>query len=116
MTLVDKGILMGKEKSKAPIIRKIFPFLTWLKGYQISFLRGDILAGLTVAIVLIPQSMAYALLAGLPPIYGLYAATLAPLIGAMWGSLRQLATGPIAIMSLLVLTTLSPIAEPGSQE
>jgi SulP family sulfate permease len=69
-----------------------------------------------VAIVLIPQSMAYALLAGLPPIYGLYAATLAPLIGAMWGSLRQLATGPIAIMSLLVLTTLSPIAEPGSAE
>ena len=107
---------MGSQKSNQPIINKIFPFLVWLKGYQVSFLRGDILAGLTVAIVLIPQSMAYALLAGLPPIYGLYAATLAPLIGAMWGSLRQLATGPIAIMSLLVLTTLSPIAEPGSTE
>ena len=88
--------------------------MIWLKGYQLSFLRGDALAGLTVAVVLIPQSMAYAMLAGLPPIYGLYAATLAPLIGSMWGSLRQLATGPIAIMSLLVLTTLSPIAEPGS--
>jgi SulP family sulfate permease len=107
---------MGSEKSNQPIINKIFPFLIWLKGYHLSFLRGDILAGLTVAIVLIPQSMAYALLAGLPPIYGLYAATLAPLIGAMWGSLRQLATGPIAIMSLLVLTTLSPIAEPGSTD
>jgi SulP family sulfate permease len=60
--------------------------------------------------------MAYAILAGLPPVYGLYAAVAAPLIGALWGSLRQLATGPIAIMSLLVLTTLSSIAEPGSKE
>lgn len=105
---------MESDKTNQPIIYKIFPFLSWLKGYQLSVLRGDALAGLTVAVVLIPQSMAYAMLAGMPPIYGLYAATLAPLIGAMWGSLRQLATGPIAIMSLLVLTTLSPIAEPGS--
>ncbi len=52
----------------------------------------------------------------MPPVYGLYAAVSAPLIGALWGSLRQLATGPIAIMSLLVLTTLSPLAEPGSPE
>jgi len=88
----------------------------WLKGYQPSAIRKDVLAGLTVAAVLIPQSMAYAILAGLPPVYGLYAAVAAPLIGAMWGSLRQLATGPIAIMSLLVLTTLSPMAEPGSPE
>jgi len=107
---------MGKEKANQPIINKIFPFLSWLKGYQLSFLRGDALAGLTVAVVLIPQAMAYAMLAGLPPIYGLYAATLAPLVGSMWGSLRQLATGPIAIMSLLVLTTLEPMAEPGSTE
>jgi len=105
---------MESDKTNQPVLYKLFPFLSWLKGYQLSVLRGDALAGLTVAVVLIPQSMAYAMLAGMPPIYGLYAATLAPLIGAMWGSLRQLATGPIAIMSLLVLTTLSPIAEPGS--
>ena len=55
-------------------------------------------------------------MAGLPPVYGLYASVAAPLIGAMWGSLRQMATGPIAIMSLLVLTTLSNMAEPGSPE
>lgn len=87
---------------------RFFPFLIWLKGYQISSFRSDVLAGLTVAVVLIPQSMAYAMLAGMPPVYGLYAATIAPFIAALWGSLRQLATGPIAIMSLLVLTTLTP--------
>ncbi|UCD88817.1 MAG: sulfate permease [Desulfobacterales bacterium] len=92
-----------------------FPFLNWLKGYQISTFRNDALAGITVVVVLSPQAMAYAILAGMPPVYGLYAAAITPLIGALWGSLRQLATGPIAIMSLLVLTTLTPLAEPGSK-
>ncbi len=59
--------------------------------------------------------MAYAMLAGLSPVYGLYGAAVTPWIGALWGSLRQLAAGPIAIMSLLVLTTLTPMAEPGSE-
>jgi len=94
----------------------LFPFLEWLGTYRVSFLQNDALAGLTVAVVLIPQSMAYAMLAGLPPVYGLYAAAVTPMVAALWGSLRQLATGPIAIMSLLVLTTLSPMAEPGSRE
>ena len=94
---------------------RFFPFLNWLRGYQVSTFRNDALAGITVAVVLIPQAMAYAILAGMPPVYGLYAAALTPLIGALWGSLRQLATGPIAIMSLLVLTTLTPLAEPGSK-
>ncbi len=107
---------MNEAPSKQSILIKFFPFMLWLKGYGPSFLKKDALAGLTVAAVLIPQSMAYAILAGLPPVYGLYAAVSAPLIGALWGSLRQLATGPIAIMSLLVLTTLSPMAEPGSPE
>jgi SulP family sulfate permease len=79
-------------------------------------LHHDALAGLTVAVVLIPQAMAYAMLAGMPPVYGLYAAAVTPFIAALWGSLSQLATGPIAIMSLLVLTTLSPLAEPGSTQ
>jgi len=105
---------MEKTQKQQPIIHRIFPFLAWLKTYQAAFLKGDAIAGLTVAVVLIPQAMAYAMLAGLPPVYGLYAGAVTPLIGALWGSLRQLATGPIAIMSLLVLTTLTPIAEPGS--
>ena len=95
--------------------KRLFPFAEWLRMVRPATMRYDLLAGLTVAVVLIPQSMAYAMLAGLPPIYGLYAAMVTPIIAALWGSLRQLATGPIAIMSLLVYTTLSPIAAPGSQ-
>ena len=107
---------MQDTSTSKNLINRFFPFLTWLKGYQISFFPNDVTAGLTVAVVLIPQAMAYAMLAGMPPVYGLYAAAVTPVIGAMWGSLRQLATGPIAIMSLLVLTTLTPLAEPGSTQ
>src|SRR5512136_1169221 len=95
-------------------IQRLLPFLPWLKGYNRTKLRRDLGAGMTVAVVLIPQAMAYAMLAGLPPVYGLYAAVVAPLIASMWGSLQQLSTGPIAILSLLVLTTLTPLAEPGT--
>jgi len=107
---------MPHTDSDHSLLHRFFPFLLWFKGYQASTLRHDALAGVTVAVVLIPQAMAYAMLAGLPPVYGLYAAAVTPLIGALWGSLRQLATGPIAIMSLLVLTTLTPLAEPGSEQ
>lgn len=105
---------MPHTDSSDPIRYRLFPFLSWLHGYRFASFRSDTLAGLTVATVLIPQAMAYAMLAGLPPIYGLYAAAVTPLIGALWGSLRQLATGPNAIMSLLVFSTLSPMVEPGS--
>jgi len=97
------------------LLRRALPFLAWRHGYTPEAFRGDLLAGLMVAIVLIPQAMAYAMLAGLPPVYGLYAGAITPMIAGLWGSLRQLATGPIAIMSLLVLTTLTPFAEPGSE-
>ncbi|EKD37043.1 MAG: SulP3, partial [uncultured bacterium] len=78
------------------MLTKIFPFLSWLKGYNAASFRADFIAGLTVALVLIPQSMAYAQLAGLPSYYGLYAAFLPPMIAALFGSSRQLATGPVA--------------------
>jgi SulP family sulfate permease len=84
--------------------------------YHFNAFQNDCLAGLTVAVILIPQAMAYAMLAGLPPVTGLYAAVITPAVGGLWGSLRQLATGPIAITSLLVLTTLSAVAEPGSAQ
>ncbi|QTA90716.1 SulP family inorganic anion transporter [Desulfonema magnum] len=103
-----------KNNPLSLLLHHLFPFLNWVKDYDRSVFRADMVAGITVAVVLIPQSMAYAMLAGLPPIYGLYAGAIAPIIAALWGSLRQLATGPIAIMSLLVLTTLTPMAEPGS--
>jgi MFS superfamily sulfate permease-like transporter len=79
-------------------------------------LKADLLAGLTVALVLIPQSLAYAELAGLPPYYGLYASFLPPLVASLFGSSRQLATGPVAVVSLLTSTTLEPLATAGSQE
>ncbi len=78
-------------------------------------LKVDILAGVTVALVLVPQSMAYAQLAGLPPHYGLYASFLPPMIAAVFGSSRQLATGPVAVVSLMTAASLEPLATAGSE-
>src|SRR5210317_1613669 len=91
-------------------------YLGWPKNYSRKSLKADILAGLTVALVLIPQSMAYAELAGLPPYFGLYAAFLPPMVAALCGSSRQLATGPVAVVSLLTATTLEPLATAGGQQ
>lgn len=99
---------------KSTALRKVFPFLQWiheLKDPRV--LRADVVAGITVALVLIPQSMAYAQLAGLPPYYGLYAAFLPPAIAALWGSSRQLATGPVAMVSLMTGAALLPFAAAG---
>ncbi len=90
--------------------------------YQIRELRDketlkvDILAGLTVALVLVPQSMAYAQLAGLPAYYGLYASFLPPMVAAIFGSSRQLATGPVAVVSLMTAAALEPLARTGGPE
>lgn len=87
------------------------PFCKWvgeLKDKNI--LRADIIAGITVALVLIPQSMAYAQLAGLPAYFGLYISFMPVMIAALWGSSRQLATGPVAVVSIMTATALAPIA------
>ncbi len=78
-------------------------------------LKLDIMAGITVALVLVPQSMAYAQLAGLPPYYGLYASFLPPMVAAIFGSSRQLATGPVAVVSLLTAASLEPLAASGTE-
>ncbi len=91
------------------MLLRIFPFLEWLKSYNLGKLRDDAIAGLTVALVLIPQSMAYAQLAGLPSYYGLYASFLPPMIAALFGSSRQLATGPVAVVSLMTAASLAPL-------
>lgn len=96
-------------------LRHFFPFRHWLTDYDRQQLRADLLAGLTVALVLIPQSMAYAQLAGLPAHYGLYAAFLPPVVGALFGSSRQLATGPVAVISLMTAASLEPLATAGSE-
>ncbi|MHC4660718.1 MAG: SulP family inorganic anion transporter [Planctomycetota bacterium] len=96
-------------------LTRIFPFLGWFKGYGMPALRADLISGITVALVLVPQSMAYAQLAGLPAYYGLYASLIPPAIAALFGSSRQLATGPVAIVSLMTAATLAPIAVEGSE-
>lgn len=96
-------------------LTRFLPFLVWLPELRDKHtLRADLMAGLTVALVLIPQSMAYAQLAGLPPYFGLYAAFLPPMVAALFGSSRQLATGPVAVVSLLTAAALEPIAAAGS--
>jgi MFS superfamily sulfate permease-like transporter len=94
----------------------IASYFDGFKGYNANSLKRDVISGLTVALVLIPQSMAYAELAGLPPYFGLYASFLPPMVAALLGSSRQLATGPVAVVSLLTATTLEPLATAGSQQ
>ncbi|CAM3995428.1 SulP family inorganic anion transporter [Alkalicoccus chagannorensis] len=88
----------------------------WLTRSPKEYWKGDVSAGILVAVMLVPQGMAYAMLAGMPPVTGLYAAVIPMLIYAMFGSSRQLAVGPVAVVSLLVYTGVSPLAEPGSPE
>jgi SulP family sulfate permease len=94
---------------------RFLPFLSWwpIRGGAV---KADLIAGITVALVLIPQSMAYAQLAGMPAYYGLYAAFLPGIIAAMWGSSAQLATGPVAVVSLLTASALAPLAASGSEQ
>jgi len=96
------------------MLRRTFPFIVWFREYNWSSFRLDAISGLTVALVLIPQSMAYAQLAGLPAYYGLYASFLPPMIAALFGSSRQLATGPVAVVSLMTAASLEPLATAGS--
>jgi sulfate permease, SulP family len=96
-------------------IKKIIPILEWLPNYEKSLFKGDLIAGITVGIILIPQGIAYALIAGLPPIYGLYCALVPQVIYAIFGSARQVAIGPVAMDSLIVATGVSTLALAGSE-
>jgi len=107
---------MNQHSPLARRLTRFLPFLAWAGELRNGkTLRADLIAGITVALVLIPQSMAYAQLAGLPAYYGLYAAFLPPMVAALFGSSRQLATGPVAVVSLLTAAALEPIAASGSQ-
>lgn len=97
-----------------PLLAKLIPAVGWLSRYSPQNFPSDLMAGLIVAVMLIPQGMAYALLAGLPPVVGLYASTVPLFVYALFGSSRQLAVGPVAMVSLLTLTGVSQLAEPGS--
>ena len=99
---------------RIPALIRVLPISTWAPRYQRRDLRSDLAAGLTVGAMLVPQAMAYALLAGLPPEVGLYAATIPVLVYALFGTSRQLAVGPVAIVSLLTATALAPLVEEGT--
>ena len=95
-------------------IKKFIPILEWLPKYNSSLFKDDLAAGITVGIILIPQGIAYALIAGLPPIYGLYCALVPQVMYAIFGSSRQVAVGPVAMDSLIVATGVSTLALAGS--
>ena len=94
----------------------LLPFAAMLKKYSFALFKEDALAGIAVAAILTPQAIAYAMLAGLPPIAGLYAALVGAVAAALWGHSQKLSTGPVAIVSFLVFSALVPFAAPGSTE
>ncbi len=96
-------------------LKSIFPFLDWLPNYKKSWFKDDLFAGITVGVMLIPQGIAYAMIAGLPPIYGLYTAMIPQIVYAFLGTSRQLAIGPAAMDSLIVLSGVSVLATVGSE-
>lgn len=96
-------------------LSKMLQLPHWLRQYQRPWLSGDLTAGLIVTVMLIPQSLAYAMLAGLPPQIGLYASILPLLAYAVFGSSMTLAVGPVAVASLMTASALTPLAAPGSE-
>jgi len=97
-------------------LAKIFPFLRWWPLVNRTTLRDDLIAGLTGALIVLPQGVAFATIAGLPPQYGLYAAMMPAVIGALWGSSWHLVSGPTTAISIAVFAALSHQAEPGSAQ
>jgi len=106
-------LFLKKNKS---MLKKILPIFQWLPNYKKTFFVGDLTAGVTVGIMLIPQGMAYAMIAGLPPVFGLYASLIPQVIYAIMGTSRQLAVGPVAMDSLLVAAGLGALSLSGIDE
>ncbi|MEQ8402109.1 MAG: sulfate permease [Roseitalea porphyridii] len=97
-------------------VKRYFPVLDWGRGYDGETLTGDLVAAVIVTIMLIPQSLAYALLAGLPPEAGLYASIVPIVLYALFGTSRALAVGPVAVVSLMTAAAIGKVAEPGSSD
>ena len=97
-------------------LSSILPFMNWLNLVNASTLKADLLAGLTGAVIVLPQGIAFATIAGLPPEYGLYTAMVTPVIAALFGSSRHLISGPTTAISIVVFSAISGHAEPGTPE
>jgi len=113
--LVTKTPSDRSSKSGLDIVLRFFPFLRWQR-FTAKSIREDIVAGVTVSLVAIPQALAYAQLAGVPPYYGLYAAFIPTIIGVLFGSSAILSTGPVAMTSLLTAASIAPLAPAGSEQ
>ncbi len=96
-------------------IKDYLPIFTWLPNYRKEYFKGDLWAGLTVGVLLIPQGMAYAMIAGLPPIYGLYAASIPQVVYSIFSTSRQLSVAPVAMISLLIGAGISELTPQGSE-
>ncbi|HMM55765.1 MAG TPA: SulP family inorganic anion transporter [Candidatus Desulfobacillus sp.] len=107
---------MNRSFLSSQWLLRVFPFLRWRAMVNRASLRDDALAGLIGAIIVLPQGVAFATLAGMPPEYGLYAAMVPAIVGALWGSSWHLVSGPTNAISLVVFASISPLAEPGSAE
>jgi sulfate permease, SulP family len=103
---------------KIPSLRwnRVFPFLGWWPLLGRETLRADFFAGITGAVIVLPQGVAFALIAGLPPQYGLYTAIVTPIVAGLFGSSHHLISGPTTAISIVVLATVKPFALPGSPE
>ena len=96
-------------------LKNHIPILDWLPNYQKAWFKDDFYAGITIGVMLIPQGIAYAIIAGLPPIYGLYTAMIPQIVYAFLGTSRQLSIGPAAMDSLIVASGVSVLAAIGSE-
>jgi SulP family sulfate permease len=112
----DRSINQAPHRPSGISLKRYLPILDWGLHYRSGDLVGDVMAGIIVAIMLVPQGMAYAMLAGLPPQVGLYASILPLMLYAILGTSRALAVGPVAMVSLLVATAAGQLAEPASGE
>src|SRR5438093_13589694 len=97
------------------VVRRLLPFLRWPR-FTAATVRADLVAGVTVSLVAIPQSLAYAQLAGVPAYYGLYAAFIPSIVGALFGSSALLSTGPVAMTSLLTAASVTALRPQGLDE
>ncbi len=98
------------------LLEKVFPFVRWMPTVTRATLQDDLIAGLTGAVIVLPQSIAFAAIAGLPPEYGLYTAMITPIIAALFGSSRHLVSGPTTAISIIIFATVSRHAAPGTEE
>ena len=101
---------------KKNLIYQLFPFLVWGKSITKQSLKSDLLAGITGAVIVLPQGVAFAMIAGLPPVYGLYTAMVTPVVAALFGSSRHLISGPTTAISIVIFAAISQFAEPSSAD